>query len=99
MVTDADSGIILDMDVVNDGSDAGQMKPMMDDMKANHGRTPRNLLTDGGFSTKQDIEATIQGGTTVYTPVKEEAQQRAAGKDPFAPKPKDSPTIAEWRQR
>jgi transposase len=99
MVTDAESGIILDMDVVNEGSDAGQMKPMMDDIKANHGQAPKNLLTDGGFSTVQDIEATILGGTTVYTPVKEEAQQRAAGKDPFAPKPKDSPTIAEWRQR
>ena len=29
MATDADSGIILNMDVINEGSDAGQMKPMM----------------------------------------------------------------------
>jgi transposase len=99
MATDADSGIILNMDVINEGSDAGQMKPMMDDIKANLGQAPKSLLTDGGFSTIEDIEETTQGGTTVYTPVKEEAQQKAAGKDPFAPRPKDSPTIADWRQR
>jgi transposase len=99
MATDADSGIILNMDVNNEGSDAGQMKPMMDEIKESVGQAPKVLLTDGGFSTIADIEATTQGGTTVYTPVKEEAKQKEAGKDPFAPKPKDSPTIAEWRQR
>jgi transposase len=99
MATDADSGIILNMDVINEGSDAGQMKPMMDEIKHDLGEAPKVLLTDGGFSTINDIEATMQGGTTVYTPVKEEAKQKEAGKDPFAPKPKDSPTIAEWRQR
>jgi transposase len=99
MATDAASGLILNMEVVNEGSDAGQMKPMMDEIQANLGQVPQNLLTDGGFSTIEDIEQTTQGGTTVYTPVKEEAKQKDAGKDPFAPKPKDSATIAEWRQR
>jgi transposase len=99
LATDADSGIILNMDVSNEGSDAGQMKPMMDEIKENVGQAPKILLTDGGFSTIADIEETTQGGTAVYTPVKEEAKQKEAGKDPFAPKPKDSPTIAEWRQR
>ena len=99
LATDADSGIILNMDVINEGSDAGQMKPMMDEIHENVGQAPKILLTDGGFSTLHDIEATTQGGTTVYTPVKDEATQKEAGKNPFAPKPKDSPTIAEWRQR
>jgi transposase len=99
MATDADSGIILHLEVVNEGSDAGQMKPMMDQIQRDHGRTPEKVLTDGGFSTLDDIEATTAGGTIVYTPVKEEAKLKQAGKDPFTPKPKDSPTIAEWRQR
>jgi transposase len=99
LATDAESGIILNMDVVNDGTDAGQMKPMIDEIKESVGEAPKNLLTDGGFSTIADIEATTQAGTTVYTPVKEEAKQKEAGKDPFTPKPKDSPTIADWRQR
>lgn len=99
MATDAESGIILNMDVTNEGSDAGQMKPMMDEIKNDLGQAPNNLLTDGGFSTIDDIEETTQAGTTVYTPVKEEEKQKKAGKDPFTPKPADSPIIAEWRQR
>jgi transposase len=99
MATDAGSGIIVAMDVINEGSDAGQMKPMVDQIEKNAGRRPENLLTDGGFSTLADIEATEQAGTTVYTPVKEEEKQKAAGKDPFAAKPGDSPIIAAWRAR
>ncbi len=99
MATDAESGIILTMDVINEGSDAGQMKPLMDAIQEDQGQAPAQLLTDGGFSTVDDIEATEQGGTTVYTPVKEEDKQRKAGKDPFVAKPNDSPIIAQWRQR
>jgi len=99
MATDTQSGIILNMDVINEGSDGGQMKPMMDQIKEDLGKAPEKLLTDGGFSTIDDIEATTQGGTTVYTPVKEEDKQREAGKDPFAPKKGDSPVIAAWRER
>lgn len=99
MATDTESGIILNMDVTNEGSDAGQIKPMMDDIKANLGQAPKQALVDGGFASIADIEATTQGGTTVYAPVKEEAEQKRAGKDPFTPRPKDSPIIAEWRTR
>ncbi|NKB16468.1 MAG: transposase, partial [Sphingomonadales bacterium] len=42
MATDADSGIILNMDVTNEGSDAGQMKPMMDEIKEKRRRRLRS---------------------------------------------------------
>lgn len=99
MATDVESGVILNMDVTNEGSDAGQMKPMVDEIKNDLGQAPKNLLADGGFSTINDIEATTQGGTTVFTPVKEEEKQKSEGKDPFAPKPGDSPIISAWRVR
>jgi transposase len=99
MATDSESGIILGMDVVNEGSDAGQMKPMVDDIQASLGQAPEKLLTDGGFATVEDIEATEGGGTTVYTPVKEEEKQKKAGKDPFTAKKGDSPIMAAYRQR
>jgi transposase len=99
MATDADSGIILNMDVVAEGSDAGQIAPMMQEIQENVGQTPKIALADGGFSSNEDIEATTANGTTVYSPVKAEEKQKKAGKDPFAPKRNDSPIIAEWRQR
>jgi transposase len=99
MASDTASGIIVAMDVTSEGSDAGQMKPMIDMIEEHTGQRPTTMITDGGFAILSDIEATEAAGTTVYTPVKEEEKQRKAGKDPFAPKPGDSPTIAAWRAR
>jgi transposase len=97
--TDAMSGIIVGVDVINQGSDAGQMKPMVEQIEERLDATPKQLLADGGFATIEDIEQTTAAGVTVFTPIKQAKQQIAEGKDPYAPKPGDSPTIAAWRQR
>jgi hypothetical protein len=57
------------------------------------------LLTDGGFSTIDDIEQTTQAGAVLYTPVKEQERQKRAGLDPFVPKPGDSLEVAARRVR
>jgi transposase len=97
--TDAKSGIIVGVEVTNQGSDAGQMKPMVEQIEERLDAAPKQLLADGGFATIEDIEQTTAGGTTVFTPVKQAKQQIADGKDPYAPKEGDSPTIAAWRER
>lgn len=97
--TDAASGIITGVDVINQGSDAGQMKPMVDQIEERLGQPPEKLTADGGFATIEDIEKTTEAGTTVFTPIKQAKQQIEAGKDPYAPKPGDSATISDWRQR
>jgi transposase len=97
--TDTDSGLIVGVDVVNQGTDAGLMEPMLEQIEERVGRRPEEHLTDGGFATVDDIEKVSQGGTKVYTPIKEEERKRAKGIDPFQPLKKDSPAVAEWRQR
>jgi transposase len=97
--TDTKSGIILGVDVTNQGTDAGLMKPMVEQIEERLDQRPEQLLTDGGFATIEDIEQTTAAGTTVFTPIKQAKQQLAEGKDPYAPKPGDSVTIEEWRMR
>jgi transposase len=97
--TDTASGIITGVDVINQGTDAGQMKPMVDQIEERLGQPPAKMTTDGGFATVEDIEKTTAAGTTVFTPVKQAKQQIEAGKDPYAPRPGDSPIISDWRQR
>jgi transposase len=97
--TDADSKIIVGVDVINQGNDAGQMQPMIKQVQERLDQVPNNHVADGGFSTKKDIEETTKMGTTVYVPVKEEEQQKAKGIDPFKPKKGDKPEVAAWRQR
>jgi transposase len=97
--TDADTKIIVAVDVVNQGNDAGQMQPLIEQIQERLDKVPDNHLADGGFSTKKDIEETTKLGTTVYVPVKEEEQQKAKGQNPFEPKKRDQPEVANWRER
>lgn len=97
--TDTDSGLVVGVDVNNQGTDAGLMEPMLEQVEERTGQRPAEHLTDGGFATVADIEKVTSQGTLVYTPVKEEAEKKAKGIDPFQPLKKDSPAIAEWRQR
>jgi transposase len=97
--TDADTKIIVAVDVLNQGNDAGQMQPMIEQIQERLEEVPDQHLADGGFTTKKDIEETTKMGTTVYVPVKEEEQQKAKGQDPFKPKKGDKPAVADWRQR
>jgi transposase len=99
--TDTQSQVIVGVDVVNQGTDSGQMVPMVDQIEQRTGKRPTEILVDGGFANKDDIQQLNQPeqGTTVYAPVKEEEQQRAKGQDPFAPRPGESPELTEWRTR
>ena len=96
--TATDSQIIVGVDVVTSGSDAGQMAPMVEQIKSRYEETPKEVLVDGGFAQHDQIEAVSaeEVGCTVYAPV-------PAPKDPkvdrYAPKPGDSPAVADWRAR
>jgi transposase len=97
--TTTDTKIIVGVAIVDQGNDAGQMQPMIEQVHERLGAVPDNHIVDGGFSTKKDIEETEKMGTTVFAPVKEEEQQKAKGQDPFQPKKGDKPAVAAWRIR
>jgi hypothetical protein len=97
--TTTDTKIIVAVDVLNQGNDAGQIQPMIEQVQERLGDVPDNHLVDGGYTTKKDIEETTKLGTTVYAPVKEEEQQKAKGQDPFQPRKGDSESLAAWRIR
>lgn len=99
--TDTQSQVITGVDVTNQGTDAGQLAPMVEQIEERTGVRPQNVLADGGFSTKGDIEALNdpEHGYKVYAPVKEAEQQRTKGQDPFAARQGESARLTEWRVR
>ena len=97
--TDTVSGVIVGVDVTNAGSDAEEFPPMLDQLQQRFGQTPAEGLVDGGFATKETINAAAEQGCVVYAPVKEEKKQQAAGKNPFEKKRGDTPAVAAWRER
>lgn len=97
--TAAEAQVIVGVDITNSGSDGGQMQPMLEQIHKRYEQRVEKMFVDGGFVTREDIDAAERDGTEVYAPVKEEEKQRAAGKDPFAPHKGDTPAMIHWRQR
>ena len=94
--TDTRVQIITGVDVTNSGGDQGKLAPMVEQLEERYEEKPKEMLVDGGFVKKEDIEKVEQAGTTVYAPVQ-------ASKDPerdaHTPRADDTPKVAQWRQR
>jgi transposase len=94
--TDQGSGVVVGVDVVNVGSDKGQLGPMYDQLERRYGRVPREYLADGDFQSAADIDRMSERGTAVYVPLLEWKKWNLS---PGAPGPNDTPAMAEVRRR
>jgi transposase len=90
--------VIVGVGVVREGTDQGQLPPMLDQIEGRFGERPEEALVDGGFAGHEDIRKVQQGGKgcKVYAPVPEPKKE---GVDRHAPKATDSEEVAEWRVR
>ena len=94
--TTTDSQIIVGVDVINIGSDQGQLSPMLIQVEQRYDERPAQCLVDGGYTRHDDIEDADGRGTTVYAPV---AKPKDSSRDPYVALPGDSQAIARWRER
>ena len=96
--SDTQSQIITGADVGNVGSDMGQMSPMIDQHKDRYGQPPPEMLADGGFAAREDIDSASRAEppTTVYAPVQ---KPRKEGKNCYDRQPGDTDAVAQWRKR
>ena len=96
--TDTASQVVTGVDVTNRGTDPGEMAPMVEQHHERYDIYPPEVLVDGGFTKKEDIDAVSapEKGCTVYAPV---PKPKKEDRDRHVPLPGDSPAVAEWRQR
>ena len=99
--TDLDSLTIVGDDVVNAGTDSGQMEPMVEQIEADQEPLPSDAeyYADGGFTTQEDIEQVSERGLTLYAPVKVGARQKREGTSQYKARPTDKKHVARWRER
>jgi transposase len=97
--TTCDSRLIVGVAVINEGSDCGQMEPMVAQIEQRFGILPQEYLVDGGFSSRDDTTALEQRGVKVYSPVKKAEKLLDSGGDPYARRPGDSDEYYGYRQR
>ena len=93
--TDTETQVITGVDVSNSGSDFGQMAPMVEQHVMRYEEPPEEMLVDGGFAKKEDIEA-VGDTTAVYAPV---MTSKKDDRDRHAPREDDTPHVAAWRKR
>lgn len=98
LATDTETQVIVGVGLTNAGSDMGQVAPMVEEIEDRCGKAPKEVLVDGGFASRKDIDhlAAKEPAVTVYTPVQ---KPKDAERDPHLPRPDDSEAVASWRKR
>lgn len=95
VATVAEGQIVVAVDVTANGSDRGQLRPMLERIERQFGRRPSRVLHDGGFTRHEDTVWAAGRGTTIYAPPAKTKHKT----DPWTPRPRDKPAVADWRRR
>jgi hypothetical protein len=71
---------------------------MLEQHQDRYDRPPGEMLADGGFASRQDIDSATRAEppTTIYAPVQ---KSRKEGKNCYDRQPGDTDAVAQWRQR
>jgi transposase len=98
-MTDAGCGLVVTTTVINQANDTGQLGAMLDQVQREQGVSPVEVLVDSGYATADDIDRAERAGQAVFMPPRDADRDRAAGRDPYAAKRRDTPAVAGWRAR
>ena len=96
LAVDTGTMIITGVELINSGSDMGQMLPMHEQHQDRYARVPEQWLTDGGFAKHDQIEQLEVQATKVFAPV---VAPKDKQRDRYAPLPGDSQALSQWRER
>jgi transposase len=85
---------IIGVSVTNGGSDRGLLGPALAEVEQRYGGKPKQMLADGGYDSRADIERLHAHNVTLFCPLPENTKG-----DPAVPRPDDGPGTIAWRQR
>lgn len=89
--TDADSGVIVGVQLSQSAEDSHLLAPAMEEIHKNLGRKPERVVADGGFTNRDSIQSMAEQGIDFYGSLpdpqeRSEAAMKSHGIDPqFAP--------------
>ena len=97
--TDADSRVIVGVDVTNVGADGGELAPMHEKVSSDYGKVPEKMLVDSGYVTKSGVTAVEAAGTEVVSSIPHADELKQRGKDPHVRQRRDTDEYARFRAR
>jgi len=98
--TDADSDIIVGVDVSQQGNDTGLASPMLEQIEQDYAQRPKTILADTGYASRDEITTLTQSGTTpiIAVPIKGNHEHKTIAAA-YAPHKGDTPQVLAWRER
>ena len=97
--TDGEARVIVGVEVTNEGTDGGQLVPMLAQIEERYDRRPEAALVDSAYATKESVRIAESHGTIVISTVPRSDQLRKHGKDPHQRQKGDSDQYEAFRQR
>jgi transposase len=91
ITTEASAKMVVGIEVVNAANDTQELVPALDRVKEQYGSQPEQMVADGGYATRENVEATEQRQVRLVAPWKDDASREAGARktnelDPeFAP--------------
>jgi transposase len=85
---------IIGVSVTDCGSDRGLLKPAVEEVEQRYGSQPQQMLADGGYDSRTDIEHLHGRKITLFCPLPKNTKG-----DPALPRRGDKPGTIAWRQR
>lgn len=95
-VTTGKAQLIVGVEVTPFGTDQSAALPMVEQLADRYGTTPKELLTDGGYVSHDEIDALAEQNVKLVAPL---PKRRKGQRPPEEPRKTDSPAVAEWRAR
>ena len=80
--------------MTDQGNDYGLLTDAVDEVERRYGVTPDEVLADGGYYSKADIEALHERRIKLFCPL-----PKRRNVDPALPQRDDGPGTKAWRQR
>ena len=96
--TDAESDIIVWMEVSQQGNDIGLASPMLEKVEEAHGKIPDEILADTGYFNKEEVVTISQKGCVPYIAIPGSGGEKEEDSR-YVPKKNDPPEVAEYRIR
>jgi len=97
--TVGEARMIVEVDVTNEGTDGGELEPMVEQIQSDYGQVPTKVLADGAYATKPGVTATEKLGTQVISTVPRVNQLAKHGKNAYEKQKGDTEQYTAFRSR
>lgn len=77
VTTDSKEAMVVGVSVTADGNDTHQLQPALEDLQERLGKKPQKAMVDGGYCTRENIDATAAAGIELIGPAPDNSAREA----------------------